>query len=146
MCFIVSQHHFFRLYFFVFVYLHPVDQVWSSALKNPNPKCLMKGWCCCCVSVGSGYNRVWSTPLLNLKLMWFKTFLKSSVFLTKWKTTCCFVESTSCFALRSFEKGWKLFWFGWLNCQAKTIGCFVVSTDCFFENPNKIQFWMVNLF
>jgi len=81
-----------------------VDQEWSNALQNPNPKCLMKGWCCCCVWEGSGYNRMWSTPLLNLKLMWFKTFLKSSVFPTKWKTTCCFVDSTGCFTLRSFEK------------------------------------------
>jgi len=31
-----------------------VDQEISSALKNPNPRCLMKGWCCCCVWVGFG--------------------------------------------------------------------------------------------
>ena len=30
------------------------DQEWSRALKNPNPMCLMKGWCCCSVWVGSG--------------------------------------------------------------------------------------------
>ncbi|XP_068487091.1 uncharacterized mitochondrial protein AtMg00810-like [Phaseolus vulgaris] len=31
-----------------------VDQERSSSLKNPNPLCLMKDWCCCCVWVGSG--------------------------------------------------------------------------------------------
>jgi len=41
--------------------------------------------------------------------MWIETFLKLDVFPTKWKTTCCFVESTDCFALRGFAKGWKLF-------------------------------------
>ena len=41
--------------------------------------------------------------------MWIETFLKLDVFPTKWKTTCCFVESTGCFSLRGFEKGWKLF-------------------------------------
>jgi len=41
--------------------------------------------------------------------MWIETFFKLDVFPTKWKTTCCFVESTSCFDLRGFEKGWKLF-------------------------------------
>jgi len=30
-------------------------------------------------------------------------------FLTKWKTTYCFIESADCFFLRRFEKGWKLF-------------------------------------
>jgi len=36
--------------------------------------------------------------------------------------------------------------FGWLTCcQTKTIGYFVVSTDCFFENPNKILFWWLNV-
>jgi len=24
-------------------------------------------------------------------------------------------------------------------------GCFVVSTDCFFENPNRIMFWWLNV-
>jgi len=27
----------------------------------------------------------------------------------------------------------------------QTIGCFVVSTDCFFENPNIILFWWLNV-
>jgi len=35
---------------------------------------------------------------------------------------------------------------GWLTCcQTKTIGCFVVSTDCFFENPNRILFWWLDV-
>jgi len=36
--------------------------------------------------------------------------------------------------------------FGWLTyCQTKTIDCFVVSINCFFENPNKILFWWLNV-
>ena len=80
-----------------------VYQEWSSALKNPNPSVWRKAG----VVVSRrdlGRIECESTPLLNLNLMWFKTFLKSSVFPTKWKTTCCFVESTDCFTLRSFEK------------------------------------------
>jgi len=62
---------------------------------------------------------VWSTPLLNLKLMWFKTFLKLSVFPTKWKTTCCFVESSGCFTLTIFWKCWKVFGFVDLTVKPK---------------------------
>ena len=52
------------------------------------------------VVCGWDLGRLKCDPLfLNLKLMWIKRFLKLNVFPTKWKTTCCFFEST----------GWKLF-------------------------------------
>ena len=46
--------------------------------------------------------------------------------------------------LRVFEKVENCF--GWLTCcQTKTINCFVVLIDCFFENPNRIMFWWLNV-
>ena len=89
-----------------------VDQEWSCALRNPNPSV----WWTASVATVFGWvlGRV-----ICLKLLRFKNLFKIKCYSTKWKTTCCFVESTGCFTLRSFWERLKIVLVGWLAVKPK---------------------------